>query len=132
MVAYICSATADIHNAPTNPAEGAAPPLAPEPGAAQEAPPLAPEPAEIPRAELLNKIHDLLRERVREQCERGKGRLSAHFPDMPSIYSQIAENIVRDLEISEEMDVDTLRGWVREMRENPNLLKSLIRGRLPD
>ena len=36
----------------------------------------------------------------------------------------------RDLEISAEMDTETLRGWGEEIKENPNLLKSLIREHL--
>jgi len=47
--------------------------------------------------------------------------------------SSVAENIMsRDLEISAEMDTETLRGWVEEIKENPNLLKSLIREHLSD
>ncbi|EXB41435.1 hypothetical protein L484_007585 [Morus notabilis] len=47
---------------------------------------------------------------------------------MAKIYSSVVENIMsRDLEISAEMDTETLRGWVEEIKENPNLLKSLIR-----
>ena len=53
---------------------------------AQEAPPQAPEPAEVPHADpqregLRNEVHALLRERVREHCERGKGRImkSSHM-----------------------------------------------------
>ena len=60
---------------------------------------------------------------------RGKG--GVHFPEMAEIYSSAAENIMsRDLEISAEMDTETLRGWVEEIKENPNLLKSLIREHL--
>ena len=73
-------------------------------------------------------IHTLILEQVREYCEKGKGRLSVHFPEMEEIYSSVAENIMsRDLEISAEMDTEPLRGWVEERKENPNLLKSLIR-----
>jgi len=47
---------------------------------------------------------------------------------MAEIDSSVAENIMsRDLEISAEMDTEPLRGWVEERKENPNLLKSLIR-----
>ena len=73
----------------------------------------------------------MILEQVREHCEKGKGRLSVHFPEMAEIYSSVAENIMsRDLEISAEMDTETLRGWVEEIKENPNLLKSLIREHL--
>jgi hypothetical protein len=73
----------------------------------------------------------LILEQVREHCEKGKGRLSVHFPEMAEIYSSVAENIMsRDLEISAEMDTETLRGWVEEIKGNPNLLKSLIREHL--
>lgn len=73
----------------------------------------------------------MILEQVREHCEKGKGRLSVHFPEMAEIYSSAAENILsRDLEISAEMDTETLRGWGEEIKENPNLLKSLIREHL--
>jgi hypothetical protein len=50
---------------------------------------------------------------------------------MAEIYSSVAENIMsRDLEISAEMDTESLGGWVEERKGNPNLLKSLIREHL--
>lgn len=82
--------------------------------------------------ELRNSIHALLRERVRAHCERGKGRLSVHFTERESIYSQVADNIVYDLEISSEMDAETLREWVKEIKENPSILNPLIREHLPN
>ncbi|PKI36994.1 hypothetical protein CRG98_042616 [Punica granatum] len=52
---------------------------------------------------------------------------------MAPVDSSVAENIMsRDLEISAEMDTETLRGWVEEIKENPNLLKSIIREHLVD
>lgn len=70
----------------------------------------------------------MILELVREHCEKGKGRLSVHFPEMAERYSSAAENILsRDLEISAEMDTETR---VEEIKENPNLLKSLIREHL--
>ncbi|KAK2351172.1 hypothetical protein QL285_097466 [Trifolium repens] len=36
----------------------------------------------------------------------------------------------RDLKISAEIYIETLRGWVEEIKENPNPLKSLIREHL--
>ncbi|KAK7298389.1 hypothetical protein VNO77_46848 [Canavalia gladiata] len=78
-----------------------------------------------------SKCHSLILEQVREYCEKGKGRLSVHFPEMEEIYSSVAENIMsRDLEISAEIYIETLRGWVEEIKENPNPLKSLIREHL--
>lgn len=63
----------------------------------------------------------MILEQVREHCEKGKGRLSVHFPEMAEIHSSVAENIMsRDLKISAEMDTETLRGWVEERKENPN------------
>lgn len=60
-------------------------------------------------------------EQVREHCEKGKGRLSAHFPEMAERYSSVVERIMsRDLEISAEMNTETLSGWVEERKENPN------------
>ncbi|KAK8481911.1 hypothetical protein V6N11_014318 [Hibiscus sabdariffa] len=91
--------------------------------------PLAPEPTEVPQADpqqeqreaLRSAIHTLILEQVREHCEKGKGRLSIHFPKMAEIDSSAAENIMsRDLEISAEMDIETLHGWVQEKKENPN------------
>lgn len=73
----------------------------------------------------------MILELVREYCEKGKGRLSVHFPEMEEIYSSVAENIMsRDLKISAEIYIETLRGWVGEIKENPNPLKSLIREHL--
>lgn len=70
----------------------------------------------------------MILELVREHCEKGKGRLSVHFPEMAERYSSAAENIMsRDPEISAEMDTETR---VEEIKENPNLLKSLIREHL--
>ena len=75
-------------------------------------------------------VPTLILEQVREHCEKGKGRLSVHFPEMAEIYSSAAENIMsRDLEISAEMDTETLRGWVEEIKVLKNL-KSLIREHL--
>lgn len=36
----------------------------------------------------------------------------------------------RDLKISAEIYIETLRGWVEEIKENPNPLKYLIREHL--
>lgn len=71
-------------------------------------------------------------EQVREHCEKGKGRLPVHFPEMAERYSSVVEKIMsRDLEISAEMNTETLRGWVEEIKWNLiNLLKSLIREHL--
>lgn len=49
--------------------------------------PLASEPAEVPphqeqREALRSAIHTLILAQVREHCEKGKGRLSVHFPEM--------------------------------------------------
>ena len=101
--------------------------------------PLASESMEVPHADphqeqheaLRSAIHTLILGQVREHCEKGKGQMFVHFPKMAEIYSNVIENIMsRDLEISTEMDTKTLRGWVEEIKENPNLLKSLIREHL--
>ena len=89
------------------------------------------DPHQEQREALRSAIHTLILEQVREHCEKGKRRLSVHFLEMAKIYSSVTENIMsRDLEISAEMDIETLRGWVEEIKENPNLLKSLIREHL--
>lgn len=87
---------------------------------------------EVPHADpRTSKCYSLILEQVREYCEKGKGRLSVHFPEMEEIYSSVAENIMsRDLKISAEIYIETLRGWVEEIKENPNPLKSLIREHL--
>lgn len=102
--------------------------------AAHEALPQAPAPAEVAhlapdqeeRAALRRNIHTLIREKLREHCEKGKGRLPVHFPEMTEINSSAAKAIMSyDLEIPAETDTETLRGWVEGIRIDPNLLKSL-------
>lgn len=56
--------------------------------------PLAPEPAEVPHADpqreaLRSAIQTFLFEQVREHCEKRKGRLSVHFPEMAEIHSSV-------------------------------------------
>ena len=64
---------------------------------------------------------------------RGKGGCPFTFRKWQKRDSSVVENIMsRDLERSAEMDTETLRGWVEEIKENPNLLKSLIREHLVD
>ncbi|KAK9081097.1 hypothetical protein Scep_031072 [Stephania cephalantha] len=78
-------------------------------GGALEEPPQAPEPA-----------------------EPWKRRLSVYFPEMIKVYSDVTNDIMSSgLEIS-TMDTESLRECVEEVHKNPNYLKSLIRGRLPD
>jgi hypothetical protein len=68
-------------------------PLAPERGAAPEALPQAPAPTEVAhpapdqkeRAGLRRDIQTWIREQLHEHCEKGKGRLSVHFPEMTEI-----------------------------------------------
>ncbi|CAI8595407.1 unnamed protein product [Vicia faba] len=51
-------------------------------------------------------------------------------PQAP-VQNRVAENIMsRDLKISAEIYIETLRGWVEEIKENPNPLKYLIREHL--
>lgn len=84
--------------------------------------PLAPEPVEVPHADphqeqreaLRSAIQTLILEQVREYCEKGKGRLSVHFPEMEEIDSSVAENIMsRDLEISAWILKPSADGWRR-------------------
>lgn len=116
-------------------------PRAPERGAAPEALPQAPAPTEVAhpapdqkeRAALRRDIHTLIREQLHEHCEKGKGRLSVHFPEITEIYSSAAKAIMSyDLEISAETDTETLRRWVENIRGDPNLLKPLIREYRPN
>jgi hypothetical protein len=108
-------------------------------GGALEEPPQAPEPAEVPhpdaeREALLTHLNTHIRELVRSHCERKpwKRRLSVYFPEMIKVYSDVTNDILSSgLEIS-TMDTESLRECVEEVHKNPNYLKSLIRGRLPD
>lgn len=94
-------------------------PLAPEalPQASAPAEVAHPAPDQEERAALLRDIHTLIREQLREHCEKGKGRLSVHFPEMTEIYSSAAKAIMSyDLGISTETDTETLRRWVENLR----------------
>jgi len=63
------------------------------------------------RAALLRRdIQTLIREQLHEHCEKGKGRLSVHFPEMTEIDSSAAKAIMSyDLEIPAETDTETPR-----------------------
>ena len=62
---------------------------------------------------------------------RGKGGCPFTFRKWQKRDSSVAENIMsRDLEISAEMDTETLRGWVEERFFL--FLKSIIREHLVD
>lgn len=93
-----------------------------------EALPQAPAPAEVAhpapgqneRAALLRDIHTLIREQLREYCAKGKGRLSAHSPEMLELYSSSAKAIMSyDLEISAETGTEPPRRWGREYKGGP-------------
>ncbi|KAL3534670.1 hypothetical protein ACH5RR_003131 [Cinchona calisaya] len=81
---------------------------------APEALPQAPAPTEVAHpapdqkehARLQRDIHTLIREQLHEHCEKGKWRLSVHFPEMTEIYSSAAKAIISsyDLEISAETE----------------------------
>ena len=105
------------------------------PGAAQEALPQAPAPAEVPhpapdqeeQAALLGEIKTFIVQLIRDEVERGQGRLSFHFPEMQEIYSSAAESIISDdLEISRETPVENLREWAEAIRRDPSLLRPLM------
>jgi hypothetical protein len=104
--------------------------------APQEALPQAPAPAEVAhpapdqeeRAALRRKLHTIIHEQLRHECERGlpKWQLS-NSSEMAEVYSSAAEMIVSyDLEISAETDAESLCEWVENIRKDPNLLKPLI------
>lgn len=83
------------------------------------------------RAALRRDIHTLIREQLHEHCEKGKGRLSVHFPEMTEIYSSAAKAIMSyDLEIPAETDNPPQMGG--EYKGDPNLLKPLIREYRPN
>ncbi|KAM1196609.1 hypothetical protein ACFX13_024441 [Malus domestica] len=101
-----------------------------------EALPRAPAPAEVAHpapdqnehAALLRDIHTLIRELLREYCAKGKGRLSAHSPEMTELYSSSAKAIMSyDLDIPAETSAADLRKWRENIRGDPNLLKPLIK-----
>ena len=108
----------------------------PQHTATHEAPPQAPAPAEVAHpapdqnehAALLRDIHTLIRELLREYCAKGKGRLSAHSPEMTELYSSSAKAIMSyDLDIPAETSAADLRKWRENIRGDPNLLKPLIK-----
>lgn len=62
------------------------------------------------RAALRRDIQTLIREQLHEHCEKGKGRLPVHFPEMTEIYSSAAKAIMSyDPEIPAETDTETPR-----------------------
>jgi len=75
-----------------------------------------PLPEERAALALRRELHTLIREQLCEESERGKGRLSVLFPEMTEVYSSAAET-----------DAESLRGWIKSLKEKPNLLKPLIR-----
>lgn len=86
-----------------------------------------PAPDQEEGAALRRELHALIREQLVEECERGKGRLSFHSPEITEVYSSAAERIMSyDLEISAETDAESLREWVENIKKDPNLLKPLI------
>lgn len=119
---------------------GPANPVA-SPGAAQEAPPQAPAPAEVAhpapdqeeRAALREEVKTLIIRQLDEASRKAQGvRLSVLFPEMAEIHSSATENIMsHDLEITGETDAESLREWRDRIRDNPNLLKPLIKEYLP-
>lgn len=113
----------------------------PSPGAAQEALPQAaapeevahPDPDQEERAALLLEVQALIIEQLQEESKKAQGvRLSVLFPEMREVDSSAAESIMYyDLEISRETDAESLREWVEKIRDDPNLLKPLIKDYLP-
>ena len=107
------------------------------PGAAQEALPQAPAPAEVAhpapdqeeRATLREEVKTLIVHQLQEESNKVHGvRLSVLFPEMREIYSSSAESLMSyDLEISRETDAEILREWRDKIRNDPNLLKPLIK-----
>ena len=109
------------------------------PGAAQEALPQAPAPAEVAHpapdpeenAALRREVHALIQEQVRAASERGWGRLSILFPEQRELNSEVAHNIMAQLELPQETNTGSLREWAERIRNDPNLLKPLIKDYLP-
>ncbi|GMP29878.1 hypothetical protein CsSME_00021480 [Camellia sinensis var. sinensis] len=90
-------------------------------------------PAEVHQGEeLLRSIRAQIGELIRHRCERQPWRRGmSRFPEQDEVYAQGARNLMGDLEISSEMDADTLRSW-NEAVKDPALLKSLIKDHFPD
>ncbi|KAF3452163.1 hypothetical protein FNV43_RR08261 [Rhamnella rubrinervis] len=111
------------------------------PGAAQEALPQAPAPAEVAhpapdqeeRAALREEVKTLIVHQFQEESKKAQGvRLSVLFPEMTEVYSSAAESRMSyDLEIPRETDAESLREWREKIRDEPNLLKPLIKDHLP-
>jgi len=120
--------------------EGALP-QAPNPLPSQEALRQAPAPAEVAHpapnqeevAALRREIHDFIKEKLRKESERGVGPLSTLFPEQRELNSRTAHFIMEtDLELSPETNVDTLRECADDLREDPNLLMTLMKAYLPE
>ncbi|KAL6515405.1 NADH:ubiquinone oxidoreductase subunit 3 [Orobanche minor] len=106
-------------------------------GAAQEAEeaPIHPDPdqEEEERAALLLEVRALILNQLQSESKKAAGvELSVLFPEMQEVDSSAAESIMHyDLEISRETDAESLREWVEQIRDDPNLLKPLIKDYLP-
>ena len=103
--------------------------------AAQEAPAPAdaPVPHLSPQQLKLEEIHNEVKKKYFIECLRGKRWLRASLlkPEMQELQSQVATKVLKDLEISAEMDTYTLNEWLQEIKENPKLLKPLLSEYLP-
>lgn len=107
------------------------------PGAAQEALPQAPAPAEVAhpapdqeeRATLREEVKTLIVHQLQEESNKVHGvRLSVLFPNMGELYSSSAESLMSyDLEIDNDTNSEILREWRNAIRNNPNLLKPLLK-----
>ena len=104
------------------------------PGAAQEALPQAPAPAEVAhpapdqeeRAALREEVQTLIVQQLQEESKKAQGvRLSVLFPEMREVDSSTAELLMSY--DSRERDAESLREWGDKIRNDPNLLKPLIK-----
>ncbi|KAL3505652.1 hypothetical protein ACH5RR_031034 [Cinchona calisaya] len=90
-----------------------------------------PAPNQEEVASLQRELHALIQEMVRDESERGVGPLSAQFPEQRELNSETARQIIVQLELDAETNVNNLREWAGRLREDKNLLKTIIREYLP-
>lgn len=53
-------------------------------------------------------------------------RSSCDTPEMRELHSRDVNRIMGELELSANMDTETLREWLLEIQTNPKLLKGLL------
>lgn len=72
-------------------------------------------------------LHTLIHNQLRHHCERGRPKWQlSQSAEMEEIYSDSAKHILEyDLEISKDTGAESLREWIDNLKQNPDLLKEL-------